>query len=59
MTRVSDSEVLQIVCGAPNVKAGQKVSRCKTWYSNASGAIIWAENYAEWLVTECFAQHVN
>ncbi len=25
MTRVSDSEVLQIVCGAPNVKAGQKV----------------------------------
>ena len=32
MTRVSDSEVLQIVCGAPNVKAGQM----------PSGAIIWA-----------------
>ncbi|EOL41240.1 tRNA-binding protein [Enterococcus phoeniculicola] len=40
-TEVADGEVLQIVCGAPNVKAGQKVVVAKPGAMMPDGLIIW------------------
>lgn len=40
-TEVTDGEVLQIVCGAPNVKAGQKVVVAKPGAMMPDGLIIW------------------
>ncbi|WP_265459956.1 YtpR family tRNA-binding protein [Enterococcus sp. HY326] len=40
-TEVGDGEVLQIVCGAPNVKAGQKVVVAKPGAMMPDGLLIW------------------
>lgn len=40
-TRVDDGNVLQIVCGAPNIAAGQTVVVAKVGAMMPSGAIIW------------------
>ena len=40
-TRISENQVLQIVCGASNVKAGQKVVVASPGTVMPNGAIIW------------------
>jgi tRNA-binding protein len=40
-TEVDNGEILQIVCGAPNVKAGQKVVVAKPGAMMPDGLIIW------------------
>jgi tRNA-binding protein len=40
-TEVDNGEVLQIVCGAPNIKAGQKVVVAKPGAMMPDGLIIW------------------
>lgn len=40
-TRVADDQVLQIVCGASNIRQGLKVLVAKTGAVMPSGAIIW------------------
>ena len=40
-TEVDHGELLQIVCGAPNIKAGQKVVVAKPGAMMADGLIIW------------------
>lgn len=40
-TRISEDQVLQIVCGASNVKAGQKVVVASPGTVMPNGAIIW------------------
>lgn len=43
-TDVGNGEVLQIVCGAPNIKAGQKVVVAKPGAMMPDGLIIWPGN---------------
>lgn len=40
-TEVNNGEVLQIVCGAPNIKAGQKVVVAKPGAMMPDGLLIW------------------
>jgi tRNA-binding protein len=42
-TEVDNGEILQIVCGAPNVKAGQKVVVAKPGAMMPDGLIIWPD----------------
>ncbi|MGM0126026.1 tRNA-binding protein [Enterococcus sp. AZ194] len=41
-TEVAPGEVLQIVCGAPNIKAGQKVVVAKPGAMMPDGLVIWS-----------------
>ena len=40
-TEVDNGEILQIVCGAPNIKAGQKVVVAKPGAMMPDGLMIW------------------
>ena len=44
-TEVDNGEILQIVCGAPNIKAGQKVVVAKPGAMMPDGLMIWPGFY--------------